>query len=194
MSDSDTKGVEKGIRIERAQTARSFDGLDRHLGLVARRVDIPSGHPSVSRVWVERQGAIESRRRHRRLAGQPKQRQGSLPNRFGVIALGFKRLSRQAAGFADVVNGQRSPPLNPLHPPTDADHRRRRRVGRIDRQRPAREEHCLGKALLGVAVGLRQCTQIEVVSGEVRGRLAGGALDLGLAQLWFDRAGDADAT
>jgi hypothetical protein len=37
---------------------------------------------------------IESRRRHRRLAGQDKQRKGSLPNRFGVIALGFERLSR----------------------------------------------------------------------------------------------------
>src|ERR1700739_2248352 len=33
--------------------------------------------------------------------------------------------------------------------------------------------------------------QIEVISGKVRGRLTVGALDLGLAQLWFDRAGDA---
>jgi hypothetical protein len=52
----------------------------------------------VSRVRVERQGAVESRRRHRRLAGQKKQRVGSLPNRVGVIALGFKRLAGQAAG------------------------------------------------------------------------------------------------
>ena len=105
MSDSVRKGVEKGKRIERAQTARSFDGLDRRLGLVARRVDIPSGHPGVSRVWVERQGAIKSRRSHRRLAGQPKQRHRSQPNCFGDIALGFERLSRQPAGFADVGGG-----------------------------------------------------------------------------------------
>jgi hypothetical protein len=47
----------------------------------------------VSRVWVQRQGAIQSRRRYRRLAGQVKERVGSLRNRFGVIALGFERLS-----------------------------------------------------------------------------------------------------
>src|SRR6516165_2381370 len=55
---------------------------------------------------------------------------------------------------------------------------------------PAREDDCLGSALFGKAMELCQCAQIEVVSGEVRGRLAAGALDLGLAQLWFDRAGD----
>jgi hypothetical protein len=66
-------------------------------------VDIASGHPGVSRVWAERQGAIESRR-HRRLASQPKKRHGSLPNRFGVIALGFERLSRQSAGLPDIVS------------------------------------------------------------------------------------------
>jgi len=38
MSDSNKKGV-KGIRIERAQPARPFDGFDRRLGLVAHRVD-----------------------------------------------------------------------------------------------------------------------------------------------------------
>src|SRR5262249_28301439 len=38
--------------------------------------------------------------------------------------------------------------------------------------------------------GLRQGAQMEVVRGEVRGRLAAGALDLGLTQFWFDRAGD----
>src|SRR6516164_8725384 len=105
MSESDNIDAEKGIRIERAQTARPFNGCDRLLGLVARRVDMASGPPGVSRVRVERQGAIESRRRHRRLAGQPKQRPGSLPNRFGVIARGFERLSSQAAGFGDVVSG-----------------------------------------------------------------------------------------
>ena len=79
--------------VERAQTTRRLGGFDRRLGLVAQRVDIPSEQPGVSRVWVERQRAIESRRRHRRLAGQVKQRPGSLPNRLGVIALGFERLS-----------------------------------------------------------------------------------------------------
>ena len=118
MSDSDIRGVEKGQRIERAQTARPFDGFDRRVGLVAMRPDIPSGQRGVSRVRVERQGAIERRRRHRRLAGEDKQRPGSLPNRFGVIARGFERLSGQAAGFGDVVGSQRSPPLNPLLRPT----------------------------------------------------------------------------
>jgi hypothetical protein len=102
MSGSDINGVEKAIRIERAQTARPFDGFDRRLGLVAQRVDIPSDQQGVSRVWVERQGAIESRRRHRRLAGQEKQRPGSLPNRFGVIALGVERLSGQVDCLGDV--------------------------------------------------------------------------------------------
>ena len=67
MSGSNIRGVEKSIRIERAQAARPFDGFDR------------------------------------RLAGQEKQRPGSLRNRFGVIALGFERLAGQAAGFADVL-------------------------------------------------------------------------------------------
>jgi hypothetical protein len=67
-----------------------------------RRVYTPSDQPGVSRVWVERQGAIESRRRQRRLADQEKQRPGTPANRFGVIALGFERLSGQATGFADV--------------------------------------------------------------------------------------------
>ena len=105
MSDSDIKGDGKGQRIERAQTARPLAGSNRRLGLVAQRVDIPSGQPGVSRVRVARQGAVKSRRRHRRLAGQVKQRKGSLPNRFGVIALRFERLSGQAAGFADVGGG-----------------------------------------------------------------------------------------
>ena len=61
---------------------------------------------------------LESRRRHHRIASQETQRPGSLPNRFGVIARGFERLSGQAAGFADVVGSQRSPPLNPLLRPT----------------------------------------------------------------------------
>jgi hypothetical protein len=56
MSDSDTTGLEKGIRIERAQTACPFDGFDRRLGLVAQRVDIPSDKLRVSRIRVERQG------------------------------------------------------------------------------------------------------------------------------------------
>ena len=70
MSASGIAGVEKGIRVERAQTARPFDGFDRRVGLVAPCVDIPSDQPGVSRVRVERQRAIESRRRDRRLAGQ----------------------------------------------------------------------------------------------------------------------------
>ena len=41
MSGSGINGVEKGIRIERAQTARPLAGFDRRLGLVARRVDKP---------------------------------------------------------------------------------------------------------------------------------------------------------
>jgi hypothetical protein len=66
-------------------------------------MDNPSDHPSVSRVWVDRQHAIQSRR-HRRLAGQEKQRTGSLTNRIGVIAPGFERLSGQADGLGDVVS------------------------------------------------------------------------------------------
>ena len=93
MSASDIKREEKGKRIERAQTARPFDGFDRRLGLVAHCVDSPSHHPGVSRVWVERQGAIDSRRRERCLAGQEKQRRGSPANRFGVVALHFERLA-----------------------------------------------------------------------------------------------------
>ena len=152
MSGSDSSGIEKAIRIERAQTARPFDGFDRRLGLVAQRVDVPSDQPGVSRVWVERQGAIESRRRHRRLAGHEKRRPGGLRNRFGVIALGFERLSCQAAGFADVLIRQRSPPLNPLHPAAPADQSRGRGVGGIDRQRLPGEDDRLGKALIGVAI------------------------------------------
>src|SRR5262249_17128638 len=104
---------------------------------------------------------------------------------------GFERLSGEPAGFGDVLLRQRSPSVSRLYHPTPADQSRGRRVGRIDRQRPPREDDCLGNALFGKAIWLCQCTQIEVVSGEVRGRLAAGALDLGLAQLWFDRAGDA---
>ncbi len=190
MSDGDRKGVEERIPIERARAARSFDRRDGRLGLVARRVDIASGHPGVSCVRVERQGAIERSRRRRRLAGQPEKRHGRLPDRFGVIALGFKRLSRQSAGLADIVSGQRSPSLNPLHPPTDADHRCRRRVRRIDRQRLPGEDDRFAKAVFGIPVGLCQCAQIKVVGRKVRGRLARGAFDLGLAQFWFDRTGD----
>jgi hypothetical protein len=47
-------GVERGKWIERAQAARPFDGLDRRLRLVAKRVDIPSGQLGVSRIRVER--------------------------------------------------------------------------------------------------------------------------------------------
>jgi len=39
MSESDMNCVGKGQRIERAQTARPFDGVDCRLGLVAQRVD-----------------------------------------------------------------------------------------------------------------------------------------------------------
>ena len=39
MSDSDINGVARGMPIERAQTARPFDGFDRRLGLVAKRVE-----------------------------------------------------------------------------------------------------------------------------------------------------------
>jgi hypothetical protein len=47
MSDSEIIGVAKGIRIERAQAARPFDGFDRCLGLIAPGVDNPSGQPGV---------------------------------------------------------------------------------------------------------------------------------------------------
>src|SRR5262249_19364826 len=101
------------------------------------------------------------------------------------------RLARQAAGFADVLIRQRSPSLTPLMPPAPADQSRGRRVGRIDRQCLPGEDDRLGNALFGIAMVLRQCAQVEVVSGQARGRLAAGALDLGLAQPWLDRAGDA---
>src|SRR5262249_15039376 len=122
---------------------------------------------------------------------QDKQRPGSLPNRVRVITLRFERLSRQAAGLGDVVGSQPSPALHPLQPSAQADQSRGRGVGRVYHQRLPGEDERLGKALFGVARELGQCAQIEVVSGEVRGRLAAGALDLGLTQLWFDRAGDA---
>ena len=48
----------------------------------------------------------------------------------------------------------------------------------IDRQRPPGEDDRLGSAFFGKAMELRQCVQIEVISREVRGRLAAGALDL----------------
>ena len=102
---------------------------------------------------------LESRRRHHRIASQETQRPGSLPNRFGVVALGFEHLSGQAAGFADVLIRQCSPPLKPLQPPTPADHGCGRCVGRIDRQRLLGEDDRLGKALIGIAVGLRQCAR-----------------------------------
>ena len=95
---------------------------------------------------------LESRRRHHRIASQETQRPGSLPNRFGVVALGFERLSGQAAGFADVVSGQCSPPLHPLLPPAPADQSRGREVGGIDRQRLPGEDDCLGKAFFGKAI------------------------------------------
>ena len=51
MSDSDISGVAKGgMPIERAQTARPFDGFDRRLGLVAHRVDNPSGRPGAGKI------------------------------------------------------------------------------------------------------------------------------------------------
>ena len=159
MSDCDSVGVARGIRIERAQAARPFDGFDRRLGLVAQRVDVPSGRPGVSRVRVEREGAVESRHRQRRLAGEEKQRPGGLPNRFGVIPIGFERLSGQAAGLDDVVGSQRSPPLQPLQGATPADHGCSRRVERIDRQRLPGKDNRLGNALIGIAVGLRQCAR-----------------------------------
>jgi len=146
MRESDILGVGKGIWIKRAQAARPFAGFDRRLGLVAKRVDLSPCHPGVRRVWVERQGAIESRRRHRRLAGEDKQRPGSLPNRFGVIALRLECLSRQAAGFADVAIRQRPPPPNPLPPPAPADQSRGRRVGGIDHERLPGEDDRLGNA------------------------------------------------
>ena len=95
---------------------------------------------------------LESRRRHHRIASQETQRPGSLPNRFGVVALGFEHLSGQAAGFADVLIRQCSPPLKPLQPPTPADHGCGRCVGRIDRQRLPREDDRLGEALFGKAI------------------------------------------
>ena len=67
---------------------------------------------------------LESRRRHHRIASQETQRPGSLPNRFGVVALGFEHLSGQAAGFADVLIRQCPPPLNSLQHSTPADHGR----------------------------------------------------------------------
>ena len=60
-----------------------------------------------------------------------------------------------------------------------------------DSERTVGKENCLGKTLIDIAIGFRQCAQIEVVSGEVRGRLARGALDLGQPQARFDRTGDA---
>ena len=63
MSGNDTSGVEKAIRIGRAQTARPFDGFDRRVGLVSPCVDIPSDQPGMSRIGVERQGAIEPKLR-----------------------------------------------------------------------------------------------------------------------------------
>jgi hypothetical protein len=124
---------------------RPFDGFDRRLGLVAHRVGTSSGHPGVSRVRVERQGAIESRRRHRRLAGQAKQRPGSLRNRFGVAALDFERLSGKAAGLTDVLIRQCSPPVSPLMSPARGEQSPGRGVGRIDRQRLPGEGDRLGK-------------------------------------------------
>ena len=50
MSEREIAGGKKAIRIEWAQTARPLDGFDRRLGLVALRVDIPSGHSGVRRV------------------------------------------------------------------------------------------------------------------------------------------------
>ena len=80
--------------------------------------------------------------------------------------------------------------MSPLGPPTRAHQSRGWRVGRIDRQRLPREDDRLDKALFGKAIELRQCAQLELVGIEAFGRLAAGALDLGLAQFWFDRAGD----
>jgi len=59
VSDSDIKGGDVGQRIEWAQTARPLARFDCRVGLVARRVDTPSGQPGVSGVRVERQGAID---------------------------------------------------------------------------------------------------------------------------------------
>jgi len=111
--------------------------------------------PGAGRVRVERQRAVESRRRHRRLAGQVKQRPGSLQNRVGVIALGFERLpARRQASLMSSCDSAPTPEA--AAEPDTSDYGRRRRVGRIDRQRLSGEDDHLGKVLFGEAIRLRQ--------------------------------------
>jgi len=76
----------------------------------------------------------------------------SLTQRIHAGRCQFDRLSGQAAGFANVLVRQCSPPLSPLLHPTPADHGCGRRVGRIDRQRLPGEGDRLVSALFGKAI------------------------------------------
>jgi hypothetical protein len=59
MSDSGISGAGKGKRIERAQTARPFDGFDRRLGLVALRAW--TGHVSSVRLFMSHDWGMSGR-------------------------------------------------------------------------------------------------------------------------------------
>ena len=72
----DVGGVPKPERIKRAQTLRPLAGFDRHLGLVANRVEEPSNHPGGRRIRIEHQGAVEDRCTQCHFVGENEERVG----------------------------------------------------------------------------------------------------------------------
>jgi hypothetical protein len=70
-----------------------------------------------------------------------------------------------------------------------------RRLGRpvirvVNSQRPLEQRDGFAHTLVGVFAAQHQCAQIEVVGVEIFGRLAAGALELGLAQSGLDCTDD----
>src|SRR5205814_6587535 len=69
----------------------------------------------------------------------------------------------------------------------------RRRVVRRDRQRLMQQfESLVGFAWHHRLIGMLLCPHEKVVGIEAIGALAFGSFDLGVAQVWFDRAHDAE--
>ncbi len=98
MSERRDDSKVEAERIERAQAQRPIARFDRLLGLVTLRVECRSRRPGGGRIGIKRQPAIKRRRRHRRFAGKVEEREPGPCHRLGIVAFGFKCLSRQTSG------------------------------------------------------------------------------------------------
>src|SRR6516162_8399324 len=110
------------------------------------------------------------------------------PKSVGIVLARLERMPRQAQAVRDLRVRERGPTPSPLQGAAEADHCRGRGIGRIDRMRAFEQGDSLVCALSGVFVKLRQRAQVQVVGIEALSRFPGRALDLGLAELGFDRA------